>query len=818
MKKNRADHRTARVWRTRAFLGVVSAVAMSQAIFAMTASAHHAIITPAIACANGSQVVTWTISNSETTAGSNRSMVINAINISGGNSIVGIGVGSIVTPRPAPGSTVDATTTLPGNFAGNVTLTGVSSWIDSAGHAAGPQNQALPATSIVAGGHCTLPSTVGVALGACVYDGNFTSHTPVNVNISPADSAVVTISNAAAGVVAFSRSGTANLAPGDYDWSATPAAGYALTGANHGTLHVGDCSPHETHVAVALGTCVYDGNFSSHTPVTVTITPDGSSTVTITDAAGPRLFTHSGTANLAPGDYTWTATANPGSQLTGVTHGTLHVGDCSPQRASVDVALGSCVYDGNFTSHTPVTVTINPASGATLTISNAGGAVATFTHSGTADLPPGDYTWSATAANGYEMTGTRHGTLHVGDCSPHRAEASTALGACQYDGNFVSHTPANVTMTPAGAAIVTIRNAAGVVAALTAAGTRDLAPGDYTWTAVAATGYEMTGITHGDLHVGDCSPQRTTVKVELGGCVYDGNFTSHTPVTVTIDPNSAATVVISDASGVVKTFTQSGTADLAPGDYTWVATEGAGYEIAGPKTGSMHVGDCSPAPATVTVSLDNCVYDGNFTSHTPVNVTIDPAGSSTVTISNAAGAVQTFTATGTADLPPGDYTWAAAAATGYQLTGTTSGTLNVADCSPNVAGASIALAPCALVNKVPRSKLSVDVSTAGAVVVEILNSAGHTIGTVSQDSILSLPNGTYTWRAVAANGYQLSGTTAGTFKTKACVLGTQFLPKTGVGAASAGIVFLLLAGACVLGYGAGGEQIARVIARRRDTK
>ena len=83
---------------------------------APAAFAHHPLVSGTVACASdGTQVITWNIQNSETTAGTNRTMVITSAAASSGG-ITGL-VGQTVKPlyrrhRLAASST--ATTTLPG--------------------------------------------------------------------------------------------------------------------------------------------------------------------------------------------------------------------------------------------------------------------------------------------------------------------------------------------------------------------------------------------------------------------------------------------------------------------------------------------------------------------------------------------------------------------------------------------------------------------------------------------------------------------------------------------------------------------------------
>ncbi|MEO7804438.1 MAG: hypothetical protein ABIS18_08845, partial [Actinomycetota bacterium] len=76
---------------------------------------------------------------------------------------------------------------------------------------------------------------------------------------------------------------------------------------------------------------------------------------------------------------------------------------------TASAVLGACVF-ANGASTSPVTALISPAGGATVALSNAGGVVHTFPTSGaTYNAAPGAYTWVATAAAGYAISGASTG-------------------------------------------------------------------------------------------------------------------------------------------------------------------------------------------------------------------------------------------------------------------------------------------------------------------------------------------------------------------------------------------------------------------------
>lgn len=109
--------------------------------------------------------------------------------------------------------------------------------------------------------------------------------------------------------------------------------------------------------------------------------------------------------------------------------------------------------------------------------------------------------------------------------------------------------------------------------------------------------------------------------------------------------------------------------------------------------GLSHVNACAsaqseqPQDVSATASAGDCVYrDG---SHAIVTVTIDGPGAATLTIGDADGnTIQSFTSSGTINLPDGHYTWSVTPADGSQIKegSDSSGSFDIADCAPGDPG------------------------------------------------------------------------------------------------------------------------------------
>lgn len=178
-------------------------------------------------------------------------------------------------------------------------------------------------------------------------------------------------------------------------------------------------------------------------------------------------------------------------------------------------------------------------------------------------------------------------------------------------------------------------------------------------------------------------PTDVSTTVVASSCSVGPQSQPGGSIDVTINPASGATVnVYSDAghTNLVDSFTSSGSAGgLSPGTYYWEAVAANGYQLTGPSSGSVVIDNCD---VTVNVSGVCQVTNGVAAGEIAVQVSVDDAA--TVEISDSTDTViATLTQSGTTSVPiSASYTWQATASSGFDLSGSTSGTVVIDDCTP----------------------------------------------------------------------------------------------------------------------------------------
>ncbi len=369
--------------------------------------------------------------------------------------------------------------------------------------------------------------------------------------------------------------------------------------------------------------------------------------------------------SLSPGTYYWRATASQGHTINGASTGQFTIAPCT---ATVSVSAGACVVTGSGAPRGTATVSIDPASGATVVITGPGGPYNFSGSGGSAQLAPGSYSWTASSASGFVIGGAASGQFTIDPCTSSVAVNATS---CQVvDGRPTGSV--TVSIDPDSGASVVITGPGGPYDFSGNGGTATLAPGSYSWSATAGAGFTLTGAASGQFEVSPCA---TSVSVTAGACTVV-NGTPAGSVTVTIDPSTGTTVVITGPGGPYSFSGAGGTTSLSPGSYSWQATADSGFDLTGPDSGSFEV---LPCDASVTVS-GTCQVDG-ARGRGVIEVTM--TGETTVQVFQGSNLVDTLTSSGTIVVPEGKtYTWSATAGSGFELDGPDSGSIVIAKCTP----------------------------------------------------------------------------------------------------------------------------------------
>ncbi len=144
-----------------------------------------------------------------------------------------------------------------------------------------------------------------------------------------------------------------------------------------------------------------------------------SDTITVTLVMGPDHVFSAGITVLIDCDGTTTTTSTTTTTTTSTTSTTTTTTTTTTtptQDAQVTVTANSCVIDEGGVPVGSVGVVISPDGSATVAILDVDGStVATFTASDSVELEPGDYTWTADAADGFVLDDTS-GSFSIDDC------------------------------------------------------------------------------------------------------------------------------------------------------------------------------------------------------------------------------------------------------------------------------------------------------------------------------------------------------------------------------------------------------------------
>ncbi|WP_420934303.1 beta strand repeat-containing protein [Alteromonas sp. A081] len=607
----------------------------------------------------------------------------------------------------------------------------------------------------------------------------------VTLTVTDSAGAVQTFTATVQGDGSFSVDVPTTLAEGNYTVQATVVDEAGNTAFDAETGVIDTISP--------VITLDEPGTVSDSTPTisgTVDL-PQGSTVqITIVDSAGNTqvfsalvaagsVFSADVPAAMAEGNFTVSATATD-TAGNSTTDNEVGVVDTLAPTLTIDVADNTNDATPLITGTTDepagavVTILVTDSAGATQTLSAVVQADGSFSISPGTDLAEGDFTVSATISDEAGNTATASDAGNIDTTAPSLTltpleEGNDTTPTLSGSTNLAQGSEVTLVVTDSAGNVQTITAIVDVNGNFTVDVPTPLAQGAYSVEATASdeagnstTVVDSTGII-----------DTTAPTLSLDTLAPDNDTTPTISGNTDLPAGATVTITVTDNAGVSQTFDATVQGDgsfsadvpspMAEGSYTVtaVAQDPAGNETTATETnGSVD----TTAP---TINLD-AQGTGNDTTPTITGSTdLSPGSSVTITVTDSAGAEQTFTAfvdsvgNFSADVPnamaDGNFNVTATAtdAAGNSGSDTTSGNINTA--VPN-----LTLDPLGTGNDTtPTISGTTDIAPGSTVSISVTDSAGNTQtfgaivqanGTFSVDVPAALSEGNYSVTASATDG------------------------------------------------------------------
>ncbi len=294
-------------------------------------------------------------------------------------------------------------------------------------------------------------------------------------------------------------------------------------------------------------------------------------------------------------------------------------------------------------------------------------------------LPSGKAGW-------YNDAGTVNQDANSGNGDPRAYSAAFVLeGGCQSTPVLVGVTGSCATNpdgTASGSLSVSIDPDSGATVTVAgndytvSTGNIPVPPGDYPWSAVAAVGHTLEGTDAGSATVEDCSEELPAASISVD-CET---------VTNTSDPGVFIDILDGDEEPVVLGLESDGSADLTPGEYSWVAyilvEQEEGGEVAVPiDSGEFTIEECGTTTTTsTTTSTTSTTTPPTTVGLLPVTVSARCPGTGAtqpvVSVDPEGGATVELT-----DEGDGLWSWVATAGDGYEVVAGAEGSFDTAPCA-----------------------------------------------------------------------------------------------------------------------------------------
>ncbi|WP_441296387.1 Ig-like domain-containing protein, partial [Alteromonas sp. KUL150] len=583
----------------------------------------------------------------------------------------------------------------------------------------------------------------------------------------------------------FSVDVPATLAEGSYTVQATVVDEAGNTASDAETGLIDTISP--------VITLDEPGTVSDSTPTisgTVDL-PQGSTVqITVVDSAGNTqvfsalvaaggAFSADVPAAMAEGNFTVSANATD-TAGNSTTNNEAGVVDTLVPTLTIDVADTTNDATPLITGTTDepagsvVTILVTDSAGATQTLSAVVQADGSFSISPGTDLAEGDFTVSATISDEAGNTATASDAGSIDATAPSLTltpleEGNDTTPTLSGSANLAQGSEVTLVVTDSAGNVQTITATVDVNGNFTVDVPAPLAEGAYSVEATASdeagnstTVVDNTGII-----------DTTAPTLSLDTLASDSDTTPTISGNTDLPAGATVTITVTDNAGVSQTFDATVQGDgsfsadvpspMSEGGYTVtaVAQDPAGNETTATETnGSVD----TTAP---TINLD-AQGTGNDTTPTITGSTdLSPGSSVTITVTDSAGAEQTFTAivdsvgNFSADVPNAmadgnfDVTATATDAAGNSASDTTSGNINTA--VPNLTLDSLGTGD----DTTPTISGTTDIAPGSTVSISVTDSAGNTQtfgaivqanGTFSVDVPAALSEGNYSVTASAADG------------------------------------------------------------------
>ncbi len=827
-------------------------------MFASPALAHHPITTAGQECADGKVVINYTSKSWQ--SGSGHSKVFIEVRVENG-AWTKVAEGAFNA-----GNNYQFSGSVPGDAYVGKSIQ-VRSQVQGAwdnGVTGGNDDPAATTARFKVDIECIKDVSISVTAGACVVNSNGEAVGTASVTIDPNAKATVRIYNnpsySGSPVATVTSSGAVNnLAPGTYYWKAEASSGYKIKGSSEGQFTIPKC---DVSVSVVANACVPTQG-SALGSATVTIDPNSKATVKIYDnpsySGSPVATVASSGAvnNLAPGTYYWKVDGvSTGFELKGPSSGSFEIVKC---QVSVVVVSKACSPDDQGVALGSVEINLDPTSGATVKVYSGGQEVLSTATGGSFDLPPGSYTWSATAGPGFELTGTTSGSFTIEPC----ATTVVVGGSCVLDGDTGSGV-ISVTISVPGSVTVTVKDGDTVVDTLTSSGTVSVPEGKiYTWSAVAGSGFTITGASSGTVDIDDCT---RSILVEVSGvCENNAPILRWTVTPVNFDDVNQVTVIWNDIDPENDPLgVRSTTHDGLSGQMDWPGTvrdsggtviDWAGWvKDANGVWSQADDGYQDTRPTTSitfsvnpTLTVDGVVYPGGEPEceGPPGEIIVEKIvlGDNPDTETEFAFVTENFVladstlshgqSSSSGPVFPGPaYSVTETVPEGWTMVGAT---CDNGSTPSDIEVASGEVVTCTFTNQEVEDTvlasilvtissgcddesgaITVTMSVAGGANVTVRRANGSVVGTLSADGVLAVAdNATYTWSATPNEGFSFppGADQAGTLAIDDCSddeVEAGELPFTGVDADVLAIVSMLL-------LGAGGVILATTRERRKET-